>query len=385
MSNTGPLLADILESVRSGSWGSDVATGERPIPVRVVRNGDISEDRRILFENIPKRWVSERELDNSRVTDRDTLIVGSGYIGKSARLRGGGMVFEEPIIASNFIRIITPDNRTDPGWLFWLLGLESAINFMKRVSAGTSLQNLPTSFFREYKIPFYPPIERQRHVANILDSVDEAIDTIENILTKTKQLRDALLQELLNPDGNTYPYGKEGICGDISSNRRVIRLRDGAEIGSGKSPQYAENDLGQFDVVGSNGKIGSTDRVNFYSGIAVGRVGASGSVHQIKRPVWLSDNVLFVKPNPSIWNESFLYHTLRIARLPDLASQTAQPLLTQTELGAVFLPAPSLKEQNNIAVILDSVDDTVEQTGNIITTTEQLRAALLNELLVRRE
>ena len=90
MSSLGPPLADVLDSVRSGAWGSDVATGERPIPVRVVRNGDISEDRRIMFESIPKRWVSERELNNSRVTDRDTLIVGSGYIGKSARLRGGG-------------------------------------------------------------------------------------------------------------------------------------------------------------------------------------------------------------------------------------------------------------------------------------------------------
>lgn len=90
MSNTGPPLADVLESVRSGAWGSDVATGERPIPVRVVRNGDISEDRRILLESIPRRWVSKRELDKSRVTDLDTLIVSSGYIGKSARLRGGG-------------------------------------------------------------------------------------------------------------------------------------------------------------------------------------------------------------------------------------------------------------------------------------------------------
>ena len=89
MSKKGTPLADVLESVRPGVWGSDVATEERPIPVRVVRNGDISEDRRILADNIPRRWVSEKELRNSRVTDRDTLLVGSGYIGKSARLGGG--------------------------------------------------------------------------------------------------------------------------------------------------------------------------------------------------------------------------------------------------------------------------------------------------------
>ena len=171
--------------------------------------------------------------------------------------------------------------------------------------------------------------------------------------------------------------------GVLPDNWGAIRLRDGAKIGSGKSPEYKANGLGQFDVVGSNGKIGSTDRMNFESGIAVGRVGASGAVHQIKRPVWLSDNVLFVKPNPSIWNESFLYHTLMMARLPALASQTAQPLLTQTKLGAIFLPVPPLEEQINIAETLDSADIAIEKTEDLITKTEQLRDALLHELLTR--
>ena len=115
-------------------------------------------------------------------------------------------MFREPIIASNFVRIITPNSRTDPGWLFWLLGLDSAIKFMKRVSAGTSLQNLPTSFFREWKIPFYPTIERQRQVANILDSVEEAIEKTEDVVTKTEQLRNALLHELIDPESNTHTH-----------------------------------------------------------------------------------------------------------------------------------------------------------------------------------
>ncbi len=169
--------------------------------------------------------------------------------------------------------------------------------------------------------------------------------------------------------------------GHIPDNWGIIRLRDGAEIGSGKSPVYKESGTGQYDVVGSNGKIGATDRVNFESGIAVGRVGASGAVHQIKKPVWLSDNVLFVKPHPSIWNESFLYHTLVKARLPALASQTAQPLLTQTELGAIVLPVPPLNEQIKIADTMNSVDEKIEQTENAITKTAQLRDALLHILL----
>lgn len=162
-----------------------------------------------------------------------------------------------------------------------------------------------------------------------------------------------------------------------------MRLRDGAEIGSGKSPRYTNGGTQTFDVIGSNGKIGSTDKVNFQSGIAVGRVGASGSVHHIKTPVWLSDNVLYVKPNPTIWNESFLYHTLTQARLPALASQTAQPILTQSDLGAIILPVPSLTQQNSIVEKLNSFNEAHRATEELIFKTEKLRESLIHELLTR--
>lgn len=110
------------------------------------------------------------------------------------------MQFQEPIIASNFVRIVSPDSNTDPGWLFWLLGLESAIRFMKRVSAGTSLQNLPMSFFKEWIIPYYPSIEEQRYIATVLDSVEEVIMQTEKVIINTKYLSNALIHELLKKD-----------------------------------------------------------------------------------------------------------------------------------------------------------------------------------------
>lgn len=230
MSRKGLPLDDVLESVRPGVWGSDVATEERPIPVRVVRNGDISEDRRVLADDIPKRWVSEKELCNSRVTDRDTLLVGSGYIGKSARL--GDIQFEEPVIASNFVRIVSPNDQTDPSWLFWLLGLDSATNYMRRVSAGTSLKNLPTSFFKEWKIPYHPPLEKQKHIASVLDSVEEAIEQTENVINKTEQLRDSLLHELLTrglPGRHKERKEIPGL-GAVPATWQVLCLSDVADV-----------------------------------------------------------------------------------------------------------------------------------------------------------
>ena len=79
-------LADILSSVRAGVWGSGKPTAERPIAVRVVRNGDITADRRIRYDRLPVRYVSPSELEHARIGDRDIVLVSSGDIGKSARL-----------------------------------------------------------------------------------------------------------------------------------------------------------------------------------------------------------------------------------------------------------------------------------------------------------
>ena len=86
----------------------------------------------------------------------------------------------------------------------------------------------------------------------------------------------------------------------------LARLGDVAKLGSGKAPSY--NDYkGRVPVLGANGRIGLAAEHNFSRGIAVGRVGASGSVHYVLDPVWLSDNVLSVEPHLDVCDQLFLY------------------------------------------------------------------------------
>ena len=127
-------FATLIHSARPGVWGKDVHSAETPIAVRVVRNADVHDDRHIRWQALPVRWVSERERDTAKVSLKDTLLVSSGYIGKSARLNHSA---PGPVIASNFVRIVRPADGVDPGWLFWLLGSHGAIREMNRRAAGT--------------------------------------------------------------------------------------------------------------------------------------------------------------------------------------------------------------------------------------------------------
>ena len=193
----------------------------------------------------------------------------------------------------------------------------------------------------------------------MLDSIDEAIERTEAVVAATERLRDALLHELLTrgvPGWHTEWKDVAGV-GTMPAGWEVARLREGVHLTSGASPNYTTEHDGSIPVLGANGRIGWTDQSNATRGVAVGRVGASGSVRRIQTPVWLSDNVLHVKANVDKWENSFLYRALAQAGLPNLASKTAQPLITQTELGGVRVARPPLAEQRAIAAVLDGVDE----------------------------
>ena len=386
MSRSGTSLAEVLESVRPGVWGSDVATEKRPIPVRVVRNGDISENRRILDDNIPRRWVSEKELWNSRVTDRDTLLVCSGYIGKSARL--GDLRFEEPVIASNFIRIVSPDSQTDPSWLFWLLGSVSAINYMQRVSAGTSLQNLPTSFFKEWKIPYYPSLAKQRHIASVLDSVEKSIGQTEHVVAKTEQLRDALLHELLTR--GVPEYHEEWI--EVPDKARppppwkVVKLGDIAEVQKGSSFTSKELVPGDIPVIAGGREPAYYHRYSNRPSntITISASGAaSGYVSCRREPIFATDcTTVFSKSELSITNYIyyFLKHSQR--KIYRLRTGSALPHLYPRDIARFKVMLPPLEEQILICKYLDIISEVIDQNRQVINIQSKLRDALLHELLI---
>lgn len=135
-----------------------------------------------------------------------------------------------------------------------------------------------------------------------------------------------------------------------------------ATISSGSSPPKPP---GKFIVIGANGQIGSAPKSNFGPGYLVGRVGAVGVVTRVTHRCWASDNTLTVLPKPKI-DESFLGYLLEFLNLGQLATKTAQPLITQTQLRRRLVSLPPVDEQQQIAVILTTIDEAIQATERII-------------------
>ena len=83
--------------------------------------------------------------------------------------------------------------------------------------------------------------------------------------------------------------------------------------------------------------------------IAIGRVGAlCGNVHIVEPPTWITDNALMLQVDSRALELGYVAEVLRLRNLNALANQSAQPLITGTQLRAQRVPVPPMSEQASI-------------------------------------
>jgi type I restriction enzyme S subunit len=129
-------------------------------------------------------------------------------------------------------------------------------------------------------------------------------------------------------------------------------------------------DEGGFPLMGASGVIGRAARSNTKTGSAIiGRVGTVGAVSRAYTDCWASDNTIVATAGPTL-DPDYMYYLLAGARLSELASRTAQPLLTAGTIGAQRFPVPSSTEQRRIAAFLE------DRTASLDALTRKRKAQL---------
>ena len=98
---------------------------------------------------------------------------------------------------------------------------------MKNIAPTTAVPILNKREFSNIRI-LLPPLSEQRAIAEVLDSIDEAIEATEAVVAATEQLRDALLHRLLTrgvPGWHSEWKEVRGV-GTIPASWQVVRLGD---------------------------------------------------------------------------------------------------------------------------------------------------------------
>lgn len=141
--------------------------------------------------------VSPVERSRYSVPNGAILMVGSNgnedRVGNCCFIVGtDGYVF-----ASFLMRVVPDEEQVDPKFFYYLTsGDEIQRAITAHVGGSTGLKNISLGMLRNHPLSL-PPLPEQRRIAEILDTLDEAIRKTEEVIAKLEQMKQGLLHDLL--------------------------------------------------------------------------------------------------------------------------------------------------------------------------------------------
>lgn len=229
---------------------------------------DVNPDTslRSLSQNDNASFIGMADIDeNGNWINRQSKLIGSVANGFTrfqeedilfAKItpcmeNGKGYLTRELVNGIGFgsteFHVLRPMKQVCPGYVYyWSVSLEfrtKAKNFMIG-SAGQ--QRVPKTFFEKFHVTSIN-FEEQRRIAEVLDTVDEAIRKTEQIIEKLKKVKDGLLHDLLtrgvdengnlrDPERNPELF-KDSPLGQIPKDWEVCKMSDIGDIIRGASPR----------------------------------------------------------------------------------------------------------------------------------------------------
>lgn len=255
--------APVPGSTTIGPFGSNlVAADYRPSGVPVVFVRDVRETG---FEWRSEVYVEQRkaaELAAHSVEPGDLLATKMGLPPCVAAEYPRWM--PRGVVTADIIRLRPNDALTDVRWLVRAVNSSDVQAQVRAITGGVTRPKVTLRDFRELRLPL-PPLPEQRRIAEILDTVDEAIRNTEEIITKLKHVKLGLLHDLLtrgiddngelrDPDRHPEQF-KDSPLGRIPKAWEVQRFGDLCES-SAFGPRFSS---GYYDPAGPLATLRTTD------------------------------------------------------------------------------------------------------------------------------
>jgi type I restriction enzyme S subunit len=192
-------LREVLSLSQGGIWGNEPDNSVDVFPV--LRSTEIDHEGNLHLDSPTMAWrkVPKQKAERYALKDGDILVVkssGSAHLlGRVALFRQQG---EQIFLFSNFLhRLRANDEICNSIFLYYVLISPIAKQTLKQIQETTSgLRNLPMDEYLQMPIPL-PPLEEQKRIAEMLGTIDSAIENERRYLGVLEKCKRWLLDNLL--------------------------------------------------------------------------------------------------------------------------------------------------------------------------------------------
>ena len=331
-----------------------------------IQTGDVTRSGGLITSFT--QTLNNDGLRVSRLFPKGTL-----FFTIAANIGDVGIAMFEAACPDSLVAIV-PGTSVEKRWLLYELARRKE-DFEKLASPGAQL-NINLEKLRPYLIPV-PATHEQRAIATALSDVDALLGSLDRLIAKKRDLKQAAMQQLLT--GQTRLPGFHGEWG-VKTLGELATVTKGSQLHSSKT-----DDEGQFPHL--NGGISAssyTDKANTPANtIAISEGGNScGYVQFMSLPFWCGGHCYAVVPKNV--NNHFLYHALKgqQSAIMGLRVGSGLPNVQKTALTIFKLNLPSdLPEQSAIAAVLSDMDAELALQEQRLAKTRALKQGMMQELL----
>ena len=270
-------------------------------------------------------------------------------------------------IAQDMVAIRADNKKVSPKYLFAALRSAEIQSEIENLHVGSLIPHFKKGDFDKLQIPL-PERELQEYIGEQYFTFSAKIDLLHRQNKTLEGMAEALWRKMFVEGAD--PGWKKGKLGDITS------------VSTGKGLRRIEyNENGLYPVIGANGEIGRTDKyLTNEKLILTGRVGTLGEIFISNREVWISDNVLIIKPNEDRFFYA-VYFLLKNIDFENLNVGSTQPLVTQTDLKNIEIELPANDILDYFVTWCESGFNKIEKNVSQIRTLSRLRDTLLPKLM----
>lgn len=340
--------------------------------------------------------------------DEDLILLGED--GENIRSRNQPLAFRVSgkCWINNHAHVLRISDLTRDSIGFITLALESR-DYSKLV-AGSAQPKITQQQCRGIVLQ-RPPLPEQEKIAEVLSTVDEHIGETEDLIEKTETLKKGMMQQLLTR-GIGHTEFKDTEIGRIPVEWDVVSIAHLGTVSKGKGVnrdsiqsegfpcvRYGEIYTTYDYVVRKCYSYISDETAAMSTPIRMGDLLFTGSgetvedigkavAYMLDQPGYAGGDILILHPNSSLVVPLFLSFQwdTQIVRLQRRRSGQGASIvhLYPDALKRIQVALPPLSEQRQIASILTTIDDRIEEHRSKLEALTQLKSGLMQQLLTGR-
>ena len=362
------------------------------------------------------------KIDDSQELHAGDLLIANTDLTRAGDIVGAPIVVpslngETTTMSMDLSKVVEDDGKIDRQFLYFVLMTDRVRRFMKDHASGSTVLHLQTRAVPTLEIDIPSKKSEQTKIAEILSTVDQAIDQTEALIAKQQRIKTGLMQDLLtrgiDENGNLRseethefkdsPLGRIPVEWDV---RNINSMSDFVTSGARGWAQYYSDEGAVFLRIGNL----TRDHINmrFDDTVFVQPPGSAEGLRTLVAPgdvlISVTADLGIIGVIPEGFGEGYVNQHIALVRISDpevdqrfvgwfLQSRAGQAQFERhNESGAkaglnlptirsLLVASPPLDEQRHIAKVLDANTERIAGFQAELDKQNHLKTALMQDLL----